>query len=441
MRIKMKDLLFLPEVELSNKKSYETTIQVTQPGFLELDLKALSDSDWCKKDAESAVLRIYIDDSYNQDCVLFFGKREFNYQRLLGVFDPGNYQIRIEFQGEASSALVEKAWLKSVSFSTRTMDDPLALVYKHTPIFYGRNLYSSFDSRDTDTPLVLLYHIEKNEKGTTIEYHMVFSHEDKGTPSLALMSKWGRTTDIEWTYRVSINLNGDVEEALFQGPHHRTTSFKGTFDLGGHPVLQVATANGNVNDQVTSTYRFLLPPLFEWKKGSEPRESVMEQFPFTYQVTAWEMERQGELETPAIPKSVALTNSRHYLFLQTHTVPEKAEEKAYVDLQVQLKGSREWYSSSFDDFRMDHFRAVYDGPYNHYQTTIKWPEGTKIEDIKEIRAVWLLGGTQKALVEALRAFILDSDYLPSTFIESNDKGYVSETNPYLTLWKATSSDV
>lgn len=440
MRRQMGDYLFSSEVELSSHKNFETTIQVTQPGFVEMDLKARSDSDWSMKDAESAVLRISVNDAYNQDCVLFYGKKTFNYQRMLGSFDPGTYKIRIEFQEEVSSPLVEKAWVNAISFSERTMDDSLSLVYKHTPIFYGRNLYTSFDSRYTDTPLVLLYHIEKSEATTTIEYHMVFSHEDEGTPGPALMSKWGRTTDIEWAYRVMVNQDGEIEQAVFQGPHHKTTSFNGGFDLGGHPVLQVATANGNVNDQVTSAHRFLLPPLFEWKKESEPRERVMDQFHFTYQVSAWEMQRQEHLESPVNPHSVALANARHYLFLQTHTIPENVGEKVFVDLQVNLKGSDVWHSSSFHDYRIGHFRAVYDGPYRHYQTTIKWPEGTKKEDIEEIRAVWLSGGTQKAFVETVRAFSLDTDYLPTMLMESKAQGYVSEINPHLTLWKATSFD-
>lgn len=436
MKQRVKDLSFSAFVMLNEQRpSFETTVQVDQLGFVEMDLKAFSNSDWSIRDEESAVLRIFVNDQYNQDCVLFYGKRTFNYQRLLGCFNRGTYQIRLEFYKEASSARVDHVWLHSTAFSVRTMDDPLALVYKHTPIFYGRHLYQPCDSSYTDTPLVLLYHMEQKENQCLIDYHMVFSHEDEGTPGPALMSKWGRTTDIEWVYRVLIDSNGKVEKAEFQGPHHQTTCFKGQTDLGGHPLLQVATANGNVSDQITSSYRFFLPPLYEWKRDKEPRERVMERFPFTYQVTAWEMERQGSLERPTDPNSVALANSRHYLFLQTGAFPEKKGEKAYVDLQVRLKQSDTWYSSSFHDAQMDSFRAVYEGPYPYFQTTVKCPEGTQPKDIDEIRAVWLKGGAKKVFIESIKAFMLDSDYLPVTVIETEVSGFVTEANSALTLWE------
>ncbi|MBJ8192433.1 hypothetical protein JDS79_37420, partial [Bacillus cereus] len=95
----------------------------------------------------------------------------------------------------------------------------------HTPLLYGRNLSHPYENRFTDTPLVLFYSIEVNEGKTVIEYQMMFSHEDEGTPAPLLMSKWGRTTDIEWMYRVELDAEDNVLEAVFQGAHHITTAF------------------------------------------------------------------------------------------------------------------------------------------------------------------------------------------------------------------------
>ncbi|MGG4217196.1 hypothetical protein ABEW32_03070 [Paenibacillus jamilae] len=416
------------EVELSTGNGFRFMFSMPEDGFAELDLLARSESDWAATDRESAFVRLYLNDVYNQDVILYYGSSLGVYTRLLGYLKEGEYEVYAEFRELESAPLVSRAWIDGVELRCVADSSARSLIYRHTPLLYGRNLSHPYENRFTDTPLVLFYSVAEEEKRTIIEYQMMFSHEDEGTPAPLLMSKWGRTTDIEWMYRVELDADGSVLSAVFQGPHHITTAFQGSYDLGGHPILQSATTNGNFTDHITSGYRFMLTPSFQWKPEEEPREAVMSRFPFAYQVTQWEMERQQELEMPALASSLALAPQRSYVFIQTSKYPvlgteggralasrpgfNRREEDACVDIQLRLHGSDQWYSSCHYDLRFGDFRAAYEGAESFFSTTVKLSGEPALDDIAEIRAVLLEGGADRIQVAGLYAFMLSENYLP-----------------------------
>ncbi|MFB5266090.1 hypothetical protein ACE41H_04730 [Paenibacillus enshidis] len=445
-----------PEMEISQQNSCRFPFIMPEDGFAELDLTARSDSDWSEPDRESAIVRVYMGEQYNQDVILFYGSSSFTYTRLLGHLTAGEYEVEIAFRAEASSPKVERAWIDAVQVRIVPDSSPQALVYRHTPLLYGRCLSHPYENRFTDTPLMMFYSVDEREDKTVIEYQMMFSHEDEGTPAPFLMSKWGRTTDIEWMYRIELDAAGNTVTAEFQGEHHITTSFGGGYDLGGHPVLQTATANGNITDRITADYRFMLSPAFQWKPEQEPREAVMMKHPFAFQVTNWEMKRQEPLELPPAPPSIALADQRYYVFVQLFKQPlpadvaeleglpkrgfNRREEDGCVDIQVRLKGSDEWYSSCYHDLHADGFRAAYEGAEAHFSTTIKLPCLAVLEDIVEIKAVLLEGGADRMRVGELRAFVLDEHYRPAADeIRSPAMRLLTRHQPVSVLWTAGES--
>lgn len=421
--------------EIRSGEALEAEFELRQAGFVEMNMTARSESDWRVADNEASVLRMTLNGEYNQDCVLFYGDRPLTYTRLLGALEPGTYRLRFEFSEQLSSAQVRRAFIDSVELLRIGGDSELYEIYRHAPVLYGRNLYSPHDSRYTDTPLLLFYWEEPREDGRMIEYQIMFSHEDEGTPTPLLMSKWGRTTDIEWVYRVFVDADGSVRHAEFQGPHHKTTAHRGNTLMGGHPVLQVATANGMVHDEVTSAYRFLFPPIHRWRPEREPRERVMDAFPFTYQVTAWEVLRQFPMEQPHVLNSFQLTDLRHYLYVQTAKQTSDPKMKTSIDIQVKLKGVSGWFSGSFGDLKHGNFRCAYDGPYSQFSTTVKLPPGTGYADIEEICAVWLPGGEEQVVVPEFKAMFLDADYLPQPAVRSDSPVTVTKALPRQTLWR------
>jgi hypothetical protein len=55
------------------------------------------------------------------------------------------------------------------------------------------------------------------------------------------MARWGRTTDIEWIYQITLDARGRVLSEVYQAPNHETKAFTGA-RLGVHPMLETGTA-------------------------------------------------------------------------------------------------------------------------------------------------------------------------------------------------------
>ena len=179
----------------------------------------------------------------------------------------------------------------------------------------------------------------------------------------------------------------------------------------------------------------------------------MSRFPFAYQVTGWEMERQQELEMPSQASSITLAHQRSYVFIQTSKRPlrdsgresvpasrpgfNRREEDACVDVQLRLHGSEQWYSSCHHDLRLGEFRAAYEGAESHFSTTVKLSGEAVLEDIAEIRAVLLEGGADSMEVVGLCAFTLNEDNLPQfPGIRTDRVIELTRLQPVGVLWAA-----
>ncbi len=452
---RMKHGRHVTDAVVDAQQSLELQFSMEQPGYAVMILEGWGDSDWQEPGRESVVLRLQLDGRYQQDVIFFYGERSLDYARLLGCLPAGEHTVTMQLQREMTPIGATRAIVGQVGVYSIALNQPLASVYRYTPVIYGRNLTHPYESTFTDTPLVLMYSIEQQEERMIIEYHMVFSHEDEGTPSGLLMSKWGRTTDIEWMHRLELDLQGRVLRHTYQGPHHVETAFAGDTDCGGHPVLQAATANGNFTDQPVSQYRYMLPPLVCWDRLTEPREKVMRLYPYIHQISNWEMNRQYELEQPVDRHSWKLADQRHYLFIHglkawpdsttatmQHDIPldEVTGEdvsllrQTCVDYQLRLKGEQEWLSSSYFDLRIGSFRAAYEGPYPGFATTIKTDRMLTLDAIEEIRAVLLPGGLDEVKLGAMYAYTLDEQYQPVPGIEVKLWVVLTRAESTVTIW-------
>lgn len=431
--------------EMTTDRNISLRIKLDHSGETLFDLAAaVPDGNWATRGRESAFVTMMVDGEYNQDLILFYGEECFVYQRLLGYLNAGEHEITLVFNDERSSSQIHGILIYKMEIRQVQDSDPEALFYKHTPLLYGRNLNDPFESTYSDTPLLMFYYCDEHDNLTsTLEYHIIFSHEDGGTDAPALMSKWGRTTDMEWVYRVKIDAEGEMIEGEggieeFQGPEHVTTRFTGTRALGVHPVLQAATINGNVTDQPSSDYRYLLPPAVRLPREVN-REAVMNLHPWTYQVMAKEMQRQEMLEQPADPGTTRLADQRNYLFLQISRQSFHGNHQiGRVDIKVKLWDDEKWYTS-IHEIKELAYESV-DGPFS---TTVKMPEGTVIGDIQEIAASYLFieeaPQDYRIEVPGIRAaFFLDETYMPiRPMITSRTKAVLSPANPQATLWNST----
>lgn len=307
-----------PEPSIGNSASVLKTVSasVTKPAEYSITFSAeVPGTSWVKPGAEAAVLSIFIDGRYVQDVVLFSGERSFEYRALIGKLEVGKHDISITLNSERSakgarSVRIGRARLLDLSGSSGI--DLLAI--QNAPFLYARaNIVDKF----SDIPLVTYYEVLPMADGTTaIRYSTIFTNEDGGTQTAALMARWGRATDIEWVYEVRFRDGKRVSE-IFQGANHVTTDFKGQRIFGEHPLLTTATDNNNFADSGCSKLRSaLLPTRVDLTKRS--RESVMDVNPWSYKIMADEALREGRVD-PAKMGANTIDDLRNYVYVDVFT--------------------------------------------------------------------------------------------------------------------------
>jgi hypothetical protein len=172
---------------------------------------------------------------------------------------------------------------------------------------------------------------------------------------------------------------------------------------------------------------------------------MMDANPWTYQVMAKEMAREGKLESPASPDTPALSDQRDYLFAEvkkatTYPVAPAPGTWVGVALAVQLRGSDRWFTSDHD---LPDWSIQRDDPA---ATTIELPPGTSPAAVAAVRAVAVGVGTPavpppadyRITVTGLRrGFLLRRDFLPGRPLLSwSGNVTLSPAAPAAVLWRA-----
>jgi hypothetical protein len=414
--------------------------------FLDVTVSATRVS-WSKQKNTSAVVSAFVDGRYATDIVIMSSgpvRREF----ALGRLAAGHHTLRLHFADKRSRSRAGVARLQHIGFKTVAPGSPAYAAARNAPVLYGRDVAETggrFQNNHTDTPLVAWHQVLPTGKPghSLIEYSVMWSNEDGGTGVIpaALMAQWGRTTDIEWVYRVEVDAHGRriPGTGVFQSADHGSRRFRGRYD-GTHPLLETCTTNNNVCDtRVDDPMRFALSTRGVLP-ASQPREHEMDIHPWTYQVMAREMVREHKIEKPSRPSTVAMGDQRNYLYVAvTHdTVPAAAAAGVGLAVDVRLKGRPKPYSS-------DHgavpslFTINRDGPA---ATSVELPAGTKRSDIASISVRRVPVGTDNGAsltVTALdRAFFLGRLYLPwKSFARWHGSETLTGTSPTALIWTAS----
>ncbi|MFB4303443.1 hypothetical protein [Actinomadura sp. NTSP31] len=396
---------------------------------------------WATKGAESAVVSIAVDGRHVTDLVVPSSDPTPR-SLALGHVDRGRHKVTLRFaKGSAPAA-------RSVRLARPSVRMPSAdqLVLRYAPVVVGRTLAATGDAYQnatTDTPLIAWH--ETKPAATPghkiLEYSVVWSNEDGGTDTPALMARWGRTTDIEWIYRVEVDAKGNRVDGtgVYQAPEHATLQFTGKYEAD-HPLLQTCTVNNNMCDAVTpdAPLRFT-PDVTATRPDDRTREYVMDQQPWTYRVMAQEMLREGKIESPSDPATTAVGDQRTYLFVEFAKTTGAATGTGSVPgvaLGVRLK------SDPSRLYRSDHDQPTWsidrDGPV---ATTVELPEGTAASDIASVEAIRRpigLGdnGAPATVTAIKRGFFLDSSYLPQkSFLDWTGSVTLTPQSPSGVLWR------
>ncbi|HEY3128062.1 MAG TPA: hypothetical protein VGL91_01265 [Acidobacteriota bacterium] len=163
-------------------------------------------------------------------------------------------------------------------------------VLRYAPILVSRN-----EPGISQNDLPLIVYCEVAQKPKRLAYTWIFSNEDAGTDTEALFARWGRATDIELVYVREWSADGFVRETI-QTYDHKIVPFAGKKE-GDHPVIYVATKNNVFDSEGSGPLRFNIPP-HAYNSFERTRESVMDEYPWTYRVMAEELVREKKLFDP-----------------------------------------------------------------------------------------------------------------------------------------------
>lgn len=392
--------------------------------------------DWSRPGAQSAVVGVLVDGRPASDLVIPSATPTAR-KLALGRMGAGSHRLTFTFAADRSPAGAHIAVLRDLHLELVTPGDAAYTAMRHAPVVYGRTLAAlggQFQNAVTDTPL-LAWH-EQQAASTPghqiLEYSVVWSNEDGGTDTPALMARWGRSTDIEWIYRVEVDAQGNAVPgtAVYQAADHQTLAFAGAYEAD-HPLLETCTANNNMCDQVDGPMRFFLAA-DQTRPTDRAREQLMDANPWTYPVMAKELLREGKIESPSSPATPAVGDQRTYLYIEVDKDTADPRQMG-LTVGVRLRGDPTLYRSDHGEPSWSVERDV------PAATTVELPAGTVPADIAEILAIRQPmstpdTGASETVTAVNRAFFLDQDYLPqASFFTWHGSVTLTPAQPQTTL--------
>lgn len=414
-----------------------TTVTLASSGEAIMDVTVSAPGvSWGAAGSESAVVSLYVDGHYQSDLVVM-SDRPTARTVALGPLGAGEHRLTARFAADRSPSGASSATLVVDAVRVASPGDPIYVALAHAPVLYGRQLSKStpFANATTDTPLLAWHEATgaTTPGDTVLEYSVVWSNEDGGTAAPALMARWGRTTDIEWIYRVEVDAAGAAVPgtAVFQAKNHATKPFGGTYE-GSHPLLQTCTSNNNMCDtKVSDPMRFALNAEAT-RVPSRARESLMDANPWTYRVMAQEMIREGQVESPSDPGTPAMGDQRTYLYVEIKKQTDGTNDGnswVGVAVGVRLLGDPTLYRS---DHFTDDWAIQRDLPA---ATTVELPAGTASADIARVVAIRTTSGKKDTgapvtVTGINRGFFLDPSFTPrASFLSWAGSATLTPTSP------------
>lgn len=380
-------------------QTFPFTLPQTGEAIAILEMAA-PNTNWSLAGKEAAMAQVQVDSAGPFQIMLFAGPQAFQYRVLLGELAAGPHHLKIARNAIYSSKDAELT-VKSAKFEQST-----GIVERHAPMLYERK---SAVGLYTDIPLVLYCEQKRVEGETVLEYTVIFSNEDGGTSTRGLMARWGRTTDIEFVYRVVLNPQGTRKSAMIQGRGHNEGAFTGPFE-GDHPMLMPVTQNNMVAGEGPSAVRYQPAPVVADLTAAS-RELVMDQHPITWRVMAEELIRENKLRPAGKVDGEKISDPRHYIFIEAKIKNQHSRTAAIV----RLKGKPEFYMANLgrNDLAIER-----DG---WMRTTVELPAGVTAEQIGEIGFQCLAADREKEagvcqVDRVAKVFLLGRDYLPGPSI-------------------------
>jgi CheY-like chemotaxis protein len=264
-----------------------------------------------------------------------------------------------------------------------------AIVERHAPILERR---ANATGTPSDVPLMMYAEKLRDGSGDYLQYTVIFSNEDGGTSTPALLARWGRTTDIEHVYRVWVNGRGERVRATIQTKDHKDVDYAGPFE-GDRPLLAVITDNNMVGPGDGGGERAVLQPVVvDLSQGS--REVVMDSRPELYRIASEELAREGKVRG-------LVGDAREYLYIEAKIANSNTR------LAGRVRAGDRWLSSHLGrtDWAIERSGWV--------RMAVRLPAGTRAEELGFECLAERGKEPGRCVVERVgRVFVLDGNYRP-----------------------------
>jgi hypothetical protein len=232
----------------------------------------------------------------------------------------------------------------------------------------------------SDFPLLMYAETNTGGEGPgpyRLQYTVIFTNEDGGTPTDRLMATWGRTTDIEFVLGLPADTAPTTAKEVIQAEGHKWIPFAGPH-VGTHPELWVATENNMVADHGAAELIRFAPAPMKVVLDRVSREAVMDQEPWTYAITAAEMLREGRIDAAAMPGSGKIPDPKTYATIEA--CGEASDATLALELGVRgAGGTTVWWSTDRNEPK---FRIARGGCF---RGSVPLPNGTRPSDYVAVR--------------------------------------------------------
>jgi len=400
--------LMIPS-QISPSALSSRNIAVTQPDSeYRVMIHAMApNTSWEIEGRECALVKVLVDGRYDQHVFLVRGAEAADYEFLVGPLSPGDHTLLLEWDRSWTPELKDRPEVQITAATPINRSDPAQEPILRAPILHIRK--DTF-GRFSDLPLMIYWESESKDSPKKYTYTVILTNEDGGTNTERLMSRWGRTTDIEWIYDYAPGAGSAAE--TYQAQNHKTLTFRGKHE-GLHPVLYDVTRNNNFadSDPDPSAVRVRLVPVFADLHGLT-RESVMDRFPWTYALMAREMVRENKIEYPADPNTAAMSDQQNYAYIDI--CAEQRGTELFFELET--RNPDRWYRSDHADPKARIERS------GCFRTTIELPPGTAAQNIRRLRIQCTpapvaegaspVSAPQADISRVTRLFFLAKDYSP-----------------------------
>ncbi|MFA6448603.1 MAG: hypothetical protein WCX65_03965 [bacterium] len=278
----------------------------------------------------SPPLEIRLDGKKVSSLVPFRGDEQADYDFIFGPVEPGRHTVSLVDPAKTTRELnVAPISIKMLAPVDSSYDS-----LSHSPILLGRP-----ENENSDVPLIFWYAEKSLPDGKLIDYTVVWSNEDGGTPTAQLLAKYGRTVDIESIYTMKLDKSGAVVSEIIQGADHVVRSFAGR-KIGNHPVLRTCTTNNMVDDTGDSPFIFTYLPLQFDTEGT--RERMMDRLPWINRIAYEELEKEKKLSRIVPDFGMGRVDDlRRYALVDLDT----ESFGSAIEVALKIRGKDKWYAA------------------------------------------------------------------------------------------------